>query len=110
MAFNKLIGCHDCDHLVSPSALACPNCGSKQPFGPPILHRKRPPIYNVEARNDRNMIVFACVLGGLGAACGFATSAGPISAALLATSYGMIGILVGVPLAALVNITRRLWR
>lgn len=107
---KKLIDCHDCDHPVSPSASACPNCGSKVPFGPPILHRKRPPIYNVEARNDRNMVVFAGTLGGLGAAYGFATSAGPLSAALLVTSYGMLGVLAGVPLAALFNITRRLWR
>src|SRR4051795_12631019 len=107
---KKLIDCHDCDHPVSPSASACPNCGSKVPFGPPVLHRKRPPIYNIEARNDRNMVVFAVTLGGLGAAYGFATSAGPLSAALLVTSYGMLGVLAGVPLAALFNITRRLWR
>ncbi|OSI72084.1 hypothetical protein BSZ22_09225 [Bradyrhizobium canariense] len=80
------------------------------PFGPPVLHRKRPPVYNIEARNDRNMVVFAVTLGGLGAAYGFATSAGPLSAALLVTSYGMLGVLVGVPLAALFNVTRRLWR
>ncbi|MET4041867.1 hypothetical protein ABIC03_003558 [Bradyrhizobium sp. RT6a] len=76
----------------------------------PILHRKGPPIYNVEARNDLNMVVFAGTLGGLGAACGFVTSAGPLSAALLVTSCSMLGVLAGVPLAALFNITRRLWR
>lgn len=107
---NKLIDCHDCGHPVSGNAAACPACGSKEPFGPPVLHRTRPPIHNVEARNDRNMIVFAGVLGALGAAYGFATSTGPLSAALLVTSYGILGVLVGVPLAALINITRRLWR
>lgn len=84
------------------------NCGSREPFGPPILHQNRPPIFNVEARNDRNMIVFAGVLGGLGAAYGFATSAGPISApGQLLRHPWRLG---RCPLATLVNITRRLWR
>ncbi|RZN11013.1 hypothetical protein CWO91_10350 [Bradyrhizobium genosp. SA-3] len=84
--------------------------GSRQPFGPPILDRKRSPIHNVEAPNDRNMIVIAGALGGLGAAYGIATSSGPWMAALFAIAYGTVGILVGVPFAGFLNLTRRLWQ
>lgn len=79
------------------------------PFGPPTLGRKQRPIRNIEARNDRNMFVMAGTLGAIGAFYGVATSSGAWTAALFAVAYGLVGILVGVPLAGFFNITRRLW-
>lgn len=106
----KLISCHDCNSPVSSSASACPKCGSRQPAGPPnATHRKRPPIYNVEARNDRNMIAIAIGLGVFGVLYGIGTSSGPVGGFVLGILYGVVGILIGVPVAFLVNITRRLW-
>ncbi|WP_157095069.1 hypothetical protein [Bradyrhizobium sp. AT1] len=105
----KLINCFDCGHAVSVNATACPGCGSKHLAGPPTLGRKRTPIPNVEARNDRNIFVIAGMLGAIGAVYGVATSLGPWTAALLGIAYGVGGVLIGVPLAGLLNITRRLW-
>ncbi|WP_164935047.1 hypothetical protein [Bradyrhizobium zhanjiangense] len=56
------------------------------------------------------MIVIAGALGGLGAAYGIATSSGPWMAALFAIAYGTVGILLGVPFAGFLNLTRRLWQ
>jgi len=106
---QNLIDCHDCGHAVSANAAACPSCGSRHPFGLPKLGRRRTPIHNVEARNDRNVIVIAGTLCALGASYGFATSSGPWTATMFSVAYGTVGILVGVPVAALFNITRRLW-
>src|SRR4051794_27450294 len=105
---QKLICCHDCGHSVSGSAAACPNCGSRHPFGPPALGRK-PSIHNVEARNDRNMFVIAGTLGAIGAVYAIATSTGPWTATLFAIAYATAGSVIGVPLAGFFNITRRLW-
>jgi len=107
---QKLIDCYDCGHSVSGNAAACPSCGSRHPFGPPVLSHRRAPIHNVEARNDRNMFAIAGALGALAAAYGIATSSGPWTAALFGIAYGLAGVLVGVPLAGLFNITRRLWQ
>ena len=106
---QKLIDCYDCGHAVSLNATACPSCGSRHLAGPPILGRKRKPIHNVEARNDRNMFVIAGALGAIGAVYGIVTSPGPWTATLFGIGYGTAGILFGVPAAGLFNITRRLW-
>lgn len=106
---KKLIDCYDCGRAVSLNATACPSCGSKHLAGPPTLGRKRKPIHNVEGRNDRNVIVLAGTLCVLGIVYGIATSSGPWTATLFACAYGLLGILVGVPVAAFFNITRRLW-
>lgn len=106
---QKLINCSDCGHAVSLSAAACPSCGSRHLAGPPVLSRKRKPIRRVEDRNDRNMFVIAGTLGAIGAVYGIATSSGPWTATLFAVAYGLLGILVGVPLAGFLSMTRRLW-
>lgn len=106
---QKLIDCYDCGHSVSANAAACPSCGSRHLAGPPTLGRKRKPIHNVEARNDRNMFAIAGTLGAIGAVYGVATSSGPWTATLFGVAYGTAGILIGVPLAGFFNITRRLW-
>jgi hypothetical protein len=56
------------------------------------------------------MVVSALSFGAVGLLYGIGTSSGPISAVLLGLAYGMVGIIVGVPVAALFNITRRLWQ
>lgn len=105
---GRLISCFDCGNPVSPNAMACPSCGSKQLAGPPVTGLDKR-MHNVEARNDRNMIVIAAALGALGASLGVHAGSGPLTATLLGLAYGVIGIIIGVPLAAFVNITRRLW-
>ncbi|MCK1302939.1 hypothetical protein IVB33_29080 [Bradyrhizobium sp. 24] len=55
------------------------------------------------------MFLIAGTLCALGTFYGFATSSGQWSATMLMVAYGTVGILVGVPVAALFNITRRLW-
>ncbi|MDH2342330.1 hypothetical protein [Bradyrhizobium sp. SSUT77] len=56
------------------------------------------------------MIVTAGACGCLGVLYGVGTSSGPISATMLGLAYGIIGILVGIPVSASINITRRLWQ
>ncbi|GMO58239.1 hypothetical protein BwSF12_75290 [Bradyrhizobium ottawaense] len=94
---QKLIDCYDCGQAVSLNASACPSCGSRHLAGPPTLGRKRKPIPNVEAKNDRNMFVIPGTLGTLGALYGIATSSGPWTATLFGIAYGTFGIVVGVP-------------
>ncbi|WP_194402060.1 hypothetical protein [Bradyrhizobium sp. CCBAU 53351] len=55
------------------------------------------------------MFVIAGALGAIGGAYGIATSSGPWTATLFGIAYGLAGILIGVPLAGFLNITRRLW-
>ncbi|WP_165637386.1 hypothetical protein [Bradyrhizobium shewense] len=55
------------------------------------------------------MFVIAGTLGAFGAFYGIATSSGAWTATLFAMAYGLAGVLVGVPLAGFLNITRRLW-
>jgi len=105
---SRLISCFDCGHPVSPNALACPSCGSKHLAGPPVTGIDKR-MHNVEARNDRNVIVIAAALGVLGAFLGVHAGSGPLSATLMGFGYGVVGVIVGVPLAAFINVTRRLW-
>lgn len=66
--------------------------------------------FGVEARNDRNMILATVSLGLLGAFYGVAVSSGWYSALLGGVGYGLLGLMVGPPLAFAFNMTRSLLR
>jgi hypothetical protein len=107
---TELIDCHDCGGQVSFRAASCPHCGSPEPSGPYVFSREEIRRHRVELRNDINLGVtsLACAAaGGLyGALLG---SSGP-GAILHGILYGVLGLLVGVPIAFAINVTRGLLR
>lgn len=104
----ELIKCHDCGGAVSFRAANCPHCGSVEPAGPYVFNRKEARRHRIEERNDRNLVVVTLSCGLIGAfygSAGHVTTSGVI---LAAVGYGMLGVLIGVPLAFAINITRNL--
>jgi hypothetical protein len=106
----ELIGCHDCGGAVAFRAASCPHCGSVEPAGPYVFNRKEARRHRIEERNDRNLVVITLSCGIVGVLYGAAGNASMFGAFLAGSGYGMLGVLVGVPLAFAVNITRNLSR
>jgi hypothetical protein len=104
----ELIECHDCSGAVSFRAANCPHCGSLEPAGPYVFNRKEARRHRIEERNDRNLVVVSLSCGLIGALYGSAGHATTSGVILAAVGYGMLGVLVGVPLAFAINITRNL--
>jgi hypothetical protein len=106
----ELIDCHDCGKPVSLSARQCPQCGSKDLAGPFQLEKRAARRNGVEARNDRFLILMMIVtLGAVGTFYGIETGSSLMQKAVGALLYGFVGIVVAVPIAFAVNITRN-WR
>jgi hypothetical protein len=106
----ELIKCHDCGGTVSFRAANCPHCGSMEPAGPHVFNRKEARRHRIEERNDRNLVVVTLSCGLVGALYGAAGSATALGAVLAGFGCGMLGVLVGVPIAFAINITRHLLR
>jgi hypothetical protein len=104
-----LINCHDCGKPVSLSARQCAQCGSKEPAGPYRLSKRAARRNGAEARNDRNLILMMVMLGAVGALYGIETGSNWMREAVGALLYGFVGIVVGVPIAFAINMTRN-WR
>ncbi len=105
---TELIRCPDCGNAVSFSASSCPHCGSTEPRGPYVHDVRELRQHRIEERNDRNLMVAVLACGALGALFG-ALTASSLSWALVAgTGYGGLGMLLGVPVAFVVNMTRHL--
>lgn len=113
----EVIGCHDCDGAVSPSAAACPHCGSSQPWGPYRFNSREARKFRIEHRNDNNLVRTTLLVGFIGVLYGIVVarkSGGDnswhgVQGAFIAVNaawYGFLGILVGVPLAATINMYR----
>ncbi len=104
----ELIECHDCGGAVSFRAVNCPHCGSAEPAGPYVFNRKEARRHRIEERNDRNLVVVTLSCGLVGALYGAGGSASMLGAVAAGFGYGMLGMLVGVPVAFAINITRNL--
>jgi len=107
---TELIKCHDCGGAVSFRAANCPHCGSVEPAGPYVFNRKEARRHRIEERNDRNLVVVTLSCGLVAGLYGAAGGASTLGAVLAGFGYGMVGVLVGVPIAFAINITRNLVR
>jgi hypothetical protein len=105
----ELISCHDCGNAVSFSAGSCPNCGSREPSGSYRWNQREARRYRIEERNDRTLILMTVGLGAVGAFYGVEISSSAFGALIAGLCYGFLGVVIGVPLAFAINITRN-WR
>jgi predicted RNA-binding Zn-ribbon protein involved in translation (DUF1610 family) len=90
------IHCQGCGRAVPFSALSCPRCGE--------VRRLR------EQRNLYTLVVTAVACGYVGGIYGFLLGASTFAAILAGFGYGMVGVLVGVPIGFAINLTRGLLR
>jgi len=104
----ELVSCHDCGRAVSFSAAKCPHCGSAEPNGPYVFNRKEARRHRIEERNDRNLMIVTLSCGLVGAAFGAADSSSTAGAIMGGIGFGLIGLLIGVPVAFVINMTRHL--
>jgi hypothetical protein len=113
----EVISCHDCHGVVSFSATRCPHCGSTEPSGPYQFSKKEARNFQIEQRNDNYLIRTALLLGTIGMLYGIVVGRKSgsesgwygIQSALIVVSavwYGLIGVMIGVPLAAMINLYR----
>lgn len=107
---TELIGCHDCGGQVSFRAASCPHCGSPEPAGPYVFSRKEIRRHRVEYRNDINLLITSLACAAAGALYGVIISSSGLGAILHGLFYGVLGLLVGVPVAFAINVTRGLLR
>jgi hypothetical protein len=72
------------------------------------MSRREKRRFGAEARNDRNLVLatIGCTAGG--ALFGVLTSSSTLGAIAFGTGYGLIGLLIGVPVGFVINMTRHL--
>ena len=113
----EVISCNDCDGFVSFSATRCPHCGSTEPSGPCQFSKKEVRTFQIEHRNDNYLIRTTLLLGAIGMLYGIVVGRkngsesswyGMQSAIIVVSAiwYGLIGVLIGVPLATTINLYR----
>ena len=111
----ELINCHDCKRPVSFSAAYCPHCGSKEPAGTYQFSKKEARKFRIEDKNDNYLVRTVLLLGLIGMLYGIVvgqkTESGwyGVQTTIIVMSaawYGLIGVLVGVPVAATINMYR----
>jgi hypothetical protein len=107
---KELTACHDCAGAISYSALTCPHCGSTQPGGPYIFNRKEANKLRIEERNDHSMAVITVACTIVGALYGWSSGGGTAWQTLAAFGHGALGLLAGVPIAFIFNMSRSLMR
>jgi hypothetical protein len=107
-ARQELIGCYDCGEEVSFSAWDCPHCGSTQLSGPYVLSARELKRHRIEERNDRRLVAVTTLCCVLGVAFGVLTASGPWSVVLGGLGFGFVGLVVGVPAAFIINVSRML--
>jgi hypothetical protein len=107
---QELIDCHDCGRAVSFLANSCPHCGSPEPSGPYVHSKKELWRLRIEQRNDTNLLVTMAACAGGGALYGALLGGAGLWSILGGLFYGVVGLLVGVPVAFAINITRGLLR
>lgn len=106
----ELLTCHDCGNAVSFSATNCPHCGSREPTGPYVHSPRELRRHRIEARNDWTLAVAVVGCSLLGVVFGLMTASGTFAALLAGAGYGAVGLLLGVPIGFVVNMTRHLSR
>jgi hypothetical protein len=113
----EVISCHDCHGVVSFSATRCPHCGSTEPSGPYQFSKKEVRNFQIEQRNDNYLIKTSLLSGAIGLLYGIVvgrksgteSSLYGVQSAIIvlgAIWYGLIGLMIGVPLAAIINLYR----
>ena len=107
-ARQELIGCYDCGEGVSFSAWSCPHCGSTQPSGPYVLNAREQKRHRIEEKNDRRLVAVTTLCCALGVAFGVLTASGSSSAILGGLGFGFVGLVIGVPAAFIINVSRML--
>jgi|SRR5665213_773052 len=104
----ELINCHDCQKTVSFSAASCPHCGSIEPSGPYVFSKRQARRLRAEQRNDNMLIVTTVGCCGAGVLYGVSLSSSIFGEILAGIGYGLVGLLIGVPIGFAINLTRRL--
>jgi hypothetical protein len=111
----EVINCHDCKRPVSFSAAYCPHCGSKEPAGTYQFSKKEARKFRIEDKNDNYLVRTVLLLGLIGMLYGIVVGQKSESSwygvqtiiiVMSAAWYGLIGVFVGVPLAAAINMYR----
>ena len=111
----EVINCHDCKRPVSFSAAYCPHCGSREPAGTYQFSKKEAGKFRIEDKNDNYLVRTTLLLGLIGMLYGIVVGQrsesswyGVKTTIIIASAvwYGLIGVLVGVPLAATINMYR----
>ncbi|MBV9560003.1 MAG: hypothetical protein JOY90_06010 [Bradyrhizobium sp.] len=103
---RQLTNCHDCGHAVSVNAGRCPQCGSAEPFGPRVFSPREQRQHRIEARNDRSLAVITLGCGAAGAFYGLLTTSTLFGHVIFGCAYGLVGMIIGVAVAFVINITR----
>jgi hypothetical protein len=106
----ELIDCHDCGRLVSFSAVSCPNCGSTEPSGFYRFSKKELRRQRAEERNDHMLLITTVACCCAGALYGVLLSSSTFGAIVAGVGYGVVGLLIGVPIGFAINMTRGLLR
>jgi hypothetical protein len=106
----ELIDCHDCGRPVSFSAVSCPHCGSIEPSGSYVFDQKAFRRFRAEQRHDHTLLVTTLACTCAGALYGVLLSSSTIGAIVAGIGYGIVGLLIGVPIAFAINLTRGLLR
>jgi hypothetical protein len=101
-AKRELISCHDCGEAISFSAVACPNCGSREPTGLQVFSTEET---RRQVRNDHTLAVTVLACGAAGVLYGVAWSFDLTSAVVGGLVYGIAGMLVGVPIGFAIIVT-----
>jgi hypothetical protein len=111
----EVINCHDCGRPVSFSTTCCPQCGSKEPAGAYQFSKKEAQKFRIEHRNDSYLVRTTLLLGLIGMLYGIVVGQRSESSwygvqttiiIMSAVWYGLIGMLIGVPVAATINMYR----
>ena len=104
---SELIACHDCGAGVSFSASTCPHCGSQEPSGPHVFSRREIRLHRIEQRNDRTLALSVVGCAAAGAFYGIVMSSSQIGAVLAGCGDGFVGMIIGVGVGFVINMTRR---
>jgi hypothetical protein len=110
----EVISCHDCKRFVSFTASYCPHCGFKEPAGAYQFSKREARKFRIEDKNDNYLVRTTLLLGLIGMLYGIVVGQRGESSwygetAVIVVSaawYGLIGVLVGVPVAATINMYR----
>lgn len=70
------------------------------------MSRREKRLHRIEARNDRNLALAAIGCTVVGALFGVLTSSTTLGAVAAGAGYGFVGLLIGVPVGFVINMTR----
>jgi predicted RNA-binding Zn-ribbon protein involved in translation (DUF1610 family) len=98
----QMTKCYDCGNAVSASSRVCPHCGSSEPW-PYHFSRREQKRLRAEARNDNRLIIITAVCIAIGIIAGLLIGRGILYQGALAVAFGMLGALIGPPIAFAIN-------